>query len=90
MNYKKKQLRDVLSYSEKMLAAAESGNWNDVFHYETFRVGLLNELLALPFTAEERETNNNQIREILLINRHLECITAKVRKELNKQPDTIH
>ena len=90
MNYKHQQLKGVIEYSKTMLKEAESGNWENVFNTEEKRSELINKIYGNPSTQDERENNNNQILEILVLNRQIEEITSKARDSARNQAGSIN
>ena len=90
MNYKCKQLSDVIEYSETMLKEAETGNWENVFAIEKQRSHTLKELFSPQFTKNEKDEYNEKILHILNINKKLEGITSTARDELKNQAGSIN
>ena len=90
MNYKTKELMDVIKLSEMMLKDAEVGNWESVFAAESKRNDILNELFSLPFSKKDKEENNEIIQQVLVINKKLESVTAQARDEIKKEFSSIN
>ena len=90
VDYKKKQLTDVIEYSETMLKEAEAGNWENVFTVEKHRSKTLKELISPPFAKNDKDDNNEKILQILNINKKLEVITSKARDEIKKKAGFIN
>ena len=90
MNYKHKKLMGVIEYSETMLREAESGNWENVFNIEEKRSELIKNIYANPSTQDERQNNNEQILQILVLNRQIETITSRARDNARDQAGTIN
>ena len=89
MDYKKKQLTDVIEYSETMLKEAEAGNWENVFTVEKQRSNTLKELISPSFAKNNKDDNNEKILQILNINKKLEVITSKARDDIRNQAGSI-
>jgi hypothetical protein len=90
VNYKHKQLNGVIEYSESMLQEAESGNWKNVFNIEEKRSELIKKIYANPSTQDERQNNNEQIMQILVLNRQIEAITYRARDKARDQAGVIN
>ena len=90
MDYKNKQLTDVIEYSETMLEEAEAGNWETVFTVERQRSQILKECFSPPFTKNDKDENNEKILQILNINKKLEAITSKARDDIRNQAGSIN
>ncbi len=90
MNYKHQQLKGVIDYSETMLREAESGNWENVFNIEEQRSELIKKIYSNPSTSDERENNNEQILEILVLNRRIEEISSKAREGARHQAESFN
>lgn len=82
MDYKNKQLTDVIEYSETMLKEAEAGNWETVFSVEKQRSQTLKELFLPAFTKKYKDKNNAKILQILQINNKLEKVTSRARQDI--------
>ncbi len=85
MNYKSKELNDVIACSESMLKDAEAGNWDNVIALEAKRSKALNELFSLPFTQQDRDQNSERIGQLLSVNSKLESITARARENIKDE-----
>lgn len=90
MNYKHQQLKGVIDYSKTMLQEAESGNWENVFNIEEKRSELIKKIYSSPSTMDERDNNNEQILEILVLNRRIEAITTEARDNARDQAGSIN
>ncbi|PCJ88932.1 MAG: hypothetical protein COA54_01515 [Thiotrichaceae bacterium] len=90
MNYKHQQLKGVIDYSQTMLQEAESGNWENVFNIEEKRSELIKKIYSNPSTTDERANNNEQILEILVLNRQIEAMTSKARDKARDQTESIN
>jgi len=90
MNYKHQQLKGVIDYSKTMLREAESGNWEAVFNIEEKRSELIKKIYSNPSTTDERQNNNEQILEILVLNRQIEEIISEARDNTRNQMQTIN
>ena len=90
MNYKHQQLKDVIEYSETMLREAESGNWENVYSTEEKRSKLIKRIYSNHSTQDERVNNNDQILQILVLNRKIEEITSRARDNTRKQAGEIN
>jgi len=90
VNYKHQQLNGVIDYSKSMLREAESENWENVFNIEEKRSELIKKIYSNPSTIDERENNNEQILEILVLNRRIEAITSKARDNVRNQAGSIN
>lgn len=89
MEYKCKELVDVIEYSESMLKEAEAGNWEKVIAMEKKRDDRLKKIFSLAFSNSEKERNNEIILQILSINKQLESITSKARDTRRDQAGAI-
>ena len=90
MNYKNQQLKGVIKYSESMLREAEKGNWNNVFAIEEHRSELIKKIYSNPSSADERDNNNEQILQILVLNRQIETLTSRVRDATRRQVGSVN
>ena len=90
MDYKNKQLTDVIEYSETMLKEAEAGNWETVFTVEKQRSQTLKEIFSPPFTKKDKNKNNGKILQILKINNKLEKITSKARDDIRHHVGSVN
>jgi len=90
VNHKHQQLKGVIDYSKSMLQEAESGNWDNVFKIEEKRSELIKKIYSNPSTTDERKNNNEQILEILVLNRRIEAVTSEARDSARNQAESIN
>lgn len=79
MNKIKKQLLDVVEYSESMLKDAQAGNWDRVIDIEVQRNELLENLFSGSSCHNEFHDIDSKIHQIIAINKKIENAAADAR-----------
>jgi hypothetical protein len=89
MNNKKKQLLNVIEYSETMLKEAETGNWEKVIDIEVQRNELLEKIFSSASSRNEIDDVDTKIHHILNINKKIESAAANARDNMRNDISSI-